>query len=107
MAVVGRRTLKIYLVKLGVAIAAIVASLAWLFPDISQLIRPDSAVDGGSRGLVIVATEGGGLPLMLHVDQLYDSAGGVRIVFYFTAKGITYGADGNAAPVQIQGQLHR
>ena len=102
MTVVGRRTFRVYLVKLGVAIAVIAASLIWLFPDIRQLIRPDSVVDGGSRGLVVIATEGGGLPLTLHIDQLYDSAGGVRLLFYFTAEGIVYGDNGNAAPVQVQ-----
>jgi hypothetical protein len=89
-------------IKIIAGLLVIIGSGFYLIPRAELILQPESPIDGGDRGLVVVATEGGNPELSLTTRQEFAADGDVSLIFFFTAPNITFGADGNVKPVEVR-----
>jgi len=87
--------------KLLGAILALVMGLAGLVWALSAFLSSADTPDQGNRGLIVFATSGADRAYKLNVQQLYETDGSLKLLFYLTSKGTTYGEKGNTERVDI------
>lgn len=98
-----KRSVKVEIVVLAVILGA---TLLFYAPRIEELLFPSIPVSEGSRGLVIITTDGGDRQQSLYVHQRVpetesDSADPVRIQFFFRGDNIDYANDKTILPIEF------
>ncbi|MGW5321811.1 hypothetical protein [Rhodococcus pyridinivorans] len=71
--------------KVAMGGAALAASMYFLWTPAVNLLKPEQQVDGGRRGLLVIASNGGNSDQILHVKQSFDGHGKVELAFSFAA----------------------
>ncbi|HLS79380.1 MAG TPA: hypothetical protein VK083_21580 [Nocardia sp.] len=98
-----RRSVK---AELTILAAILVAVALYYLPRVHDLVYPDHPADQGSRGLVVITTDGGDRRYTLYVNQYVpaadpDSDDPVAIRFYFRADDVDYAQKGSVAPLEF------
>jgi len=98
-----KRSVKAELIVLAVILGAVMLYYA---PRIQALLYPDSPTEQGTRGLVVISTDGGDRTQTLYVEQVVpavdpDASDPVAIRFYFRADDIEYKQGSQITPIQF------